>query len=152
MIGVLSIPISIILSGLSLLLYVQGNSSGVEFLRIISKFRKRKKTSSHLDYVRDKTWYLAFSRRRRLVMAKKCTKNMLHGKLSRCFANRNFFWRSRCRRRRRRGTRPHPVHRRIRTLLTAVGVGGGGVLQISSDSDDFLVLAILGGGGVAWFT
>ena len=141
MFGVLSIPISIILTGLSLLLYVQANSSGLEFLRIISKFRKRKKTSSHLDYVRDKTWYLAFSRGRRLVMAKKCTKNMLHGKLSRCFANQNFFltfslpspsWH----------LRPHPVHRRIRTLLTPVG-GGGGVLRISSDSDDFLILAII---------
>ena len=63
---------------------------------------------------------------------------MLHGKLSRCFANRNFFWRSRCRR--RRGTLG-PTPSSDRTLLTPVG--GGGVLRISSDSDDFSVLAII---------
>ena len=46
----------------------------VEFLRTISKFRKREEISSSLVYFRCKKWKLAFSCRSRAVTAKKCTK------------------------------------------------------------------------------
>ena len=65
---------------------------------------------------------------------------MLHGKLSRCFANRNFLWRSRCRR--RRGTLAPPRPQTNPDTFDPGGEGGG-VLRISSDSDDFLILAII---------
>ena len=44
---------------------MQASPPGVEFLRTISKFRKRKKVSSLLVYVLHKTRNLAFSRRSR---------------------------------------------------------------------------------------
>ena len=55
---------------------MQANSSRVEFLRTISKFRKGKKTSPSLVHVLHKTWNQAFSRCSLAVAAKKCTKKV----------------------------------------------------------------------------
>ena len=48
--------------------------SRVEFYKIVSKFRKRKRNLSPCVHVLDKTWNYAFSRPRRALTAKKCRK------------------------------------------------------------------------------
>ena len=49
-------------------------STGVEFLRKISKFEKKKMNSSSFVHILDKTWKRAILRRSRAVRAKKCAK------------------------------------------------------------------------------
>ena len=62
-------------------------SSGVEFLRKISKFEKNKINSSLFVHILHKTWKKAILRRSRAVKAKKCTKTVLHVE-SCCFSNK----------------------------------------------------------------
>ena len=57
---------------------MQANSPGVEFLRTISRFRKRKKILSWPFYILRKTESQAFSCCCCAVMAKKCIKSVLH--------------------------------------------------------------------------
>ena len=67
---------------------LQANSPGVEFLRTISRFRKRKKILSWPFYILCKTESQAFSCRCCAVMAKKCIKNCVaHAMLFFCLLN-----------------------------------------------------------------
>ena len=71
-----SFSISITIIPTHLLCLMQANSSGVEFLRTISKFKagEREKISSSFVHVYPKMWNLVISRRSRKVTAKKCAK------------------------------------------------------------------------------
>ena len=67
----------------------------------IFKFRKRKKIKPSLVYVLHKTWNFAFSRRSRLVTAKKFIKKKrdVCAEMLFCLFNLLIFWQSLCRRR-----------------------------------------------------
>ena len=92
--------ISIVIIPTRLLCQMWVDSFEAEFLRTISKFRKRKKISSSLVYVHHKKWNWAFSRRSRAVTATKCTKKRdLRAELSLYLVNLLLFWRSRFRHR-----------------------------------------------------
>ena len=71
-----SFSISIAIIPTHLLCLMQANSSGVEFLRTISKFKagEREKISSSFVHVYPKMWNLVISRRSRTAMTKKCAK------------------------------------------------------------------------------
>ena len=57
---------------------MKADPPAVEFLRTMSKFKKRSKISSSLVYVLHKTLNSAFSRRSRAVTAKKCKTSVMH--------------------------------------------------------------------------
>ena len=71
-----SFSISIAIIRTHLLCLMQANSSGVEFLRTISKFKagEREKISSSFVHVYPKMWNLVISRRSRTATTKKCAK------------------------------------------------------------------------------
>ena len=71
-----SFSISIAIIQTHLLCLMQANSSGVEFLRTMSKFKagERDKISSSFVHVYPKMWNLVISRRSRTVTARKCAK------------------------------------------------------------------------------
>ena len=68
-----------------------GQCPRVGFLGTVLKFRKRKKNSQSLVYILHKTGNQAFSRRSRVVTARKCTKKHdARGKLLFCLINQLF--------------------------------------------------------------
>ena len=74
---------------------VLSNLSGVQIIKNVLKYRKRKRKSSSCVHLLHKTWNWALSRRSRAVTAKECTITS-DASASCCFAYLNLmlFWRS----------------------------------------------------------